>query len=166
MIQPSRDEGAPRKSPPTCYFCNEKGHIATHCPKKEVTTNERRIERRVDVCAIKPATDYLTTETGEKFSFCFDSGSECSLLKENIANKFPGKRQNTVVTLIVNKQEQRRVNLTEITNNWLLAEQQKDPEIKSLITKLQANELDSEIAKTYEKISRTHTRTCEDAGRP
>lgn len=102
VTQPNMDGGAAKKPSPTCYFCNEKGYIATHCPKKwslyiplvcinssqvisnKVTTNEGRIERRVDVCTIKPATDYLAKEKGEKFLFCFDSGSECSLLKESI----------------------------------------------------------------------------------
>lgn len=84
VTQPNMDGGAAKKPSPTYYFCNEKGYIATHCPKKEVTTNEGRIERRVDVCTIKPATDYLATEKGEKFLFCFDSRFECSLLKESI----------------------------------------------------------------------------------
>jgi hypothetical protein len=36
---------------------------------------------------------------GESFSFCFDFGAECSLIRESIASKFSGKRTTDVVVM-------------------------------------------------------------------
>lgn len=47
----------------------------------------------------------------------------------------------------VQKVEQKRVQLTEISDIWLQAEQEKDSEINSILTKLQNDECD--LAKTY-----------------
>jgi len=41
--------------------------------------------------------------------------------------------------------------LTEITDNWLLAEQQRDEETSSIVSKLRNGELPEDIAKTFEK---------------
>ncbi|CAH1639603.1 unnamed protein product [Spodoptera littoralis] len=49
---------------------------------------------------MKSATDYLEIESGEKFSFCFDSGAQCFLVKESLAERFPGKRLHALVTLL------------------------------------------------------------------
>lgn len=48
------------------------------------------------------------------------------------------------------KVNQKKVYLTEISANWLQAEQQKDSELLSTISKLNNNSLDKDIAKTYE----------------
>jgi len=45
---------------------------------------------------------------------------------------------------------EKRINLTEITDNWLLAEQQRDTEITSIISKLRNNELGEDMTRTYE----------------
>lgn len=47
----------------------------------------------------------------------------------------------------VQKVEQKRVQLTEISDIWLQAEQEKDSEINSILTKLQNDKCD--LAKTY-----------------
>lgn len=99
--QDTRDTSVPNKiSPPTCYYCNEPGHIATRCPKKDTKIGSGKVEHRVNACTMKPATDHLAVESGEKFSFCFDSGAQCSLVQESLANRLPGKRHHTLVTLI------------------------------------------------------------------
>ena len=36
---------------------------------------------------------------GESFLFCFDSGAECSLIKESIASKFSDKRTTEIVVM-------------------------------------------------------------------
>jgi len=37
---------------------------------------------------------------------------------------------------VPNKIEEKRIDLTEISENWILVEQQKDPEISEILTKL------------------------------
>ncbi|XP_045508980.1 uncharacterized protein LOC123704628 [Colias croceus] len=62
----SKEGSAPKKTiTPTCFNCGEQGHIATRCPGKEAKSNETRVERRVDICTIKPATDHLSDETDD-----------------------------------------------------------------------------------------------------
>ena len=86
----------------TYYRCGEPGHVAPRCLQKEKIPEhpeESTVQRRVNVCAIKPATESLCN-LGEKFSFCFDSGCECSLIKESVSKRFPGKRCYDPVTLL------------------------------------------------------------------
>lgn len=73
------------------------------CPRAvegNKAAGEAVVERRVDVCTIKPASDQLLTDNGKTYLFCFDSGDECSLIREITAEKFPGRRQHTIVTLL------------------------------------------------------------------
>jgi len=37
---------------------------------------------------------------------------------------------------VPNKIEEKRIDLTKISENWILVEQQKDPEISEILTKL------------------------------
>jgi len=46
--------------------------------------------------------------------------------------------------------EEKRLNLAEISSNWLIAEQRRDPDIAEILTKLKDFSLDKDIAKTYE----------------
>lgn len=88
--------------PITCFRCGELGHIAPRCTQKDMKPDDReqpKIKRNVNICAIKPAADHLFN-LGEKFSFCFDAGSECSLIKETVAQRFPGKINYDLVTLL------------------------------------------------------------------
>lgn len=48
------------------------------------------------------------------------------------------------------KAPEMRVDLTELSDTWLIAEQQRDLEITSLTSKLQNNELNESLASTYE----------------
>jgi len=56
-------------------------------------------EKRVDICTVAPPSGTINTSTGESVPFCFDSGAECSLVKESVADKFCGKRINNIVKL-------------------------------------------------------------------
>jgi len=53
-------------------------------------------------------------------------------------------------TFAPNVLEEKRVNLAEISSNWLIAEQRRDPDIAKIVTKLKDFSLDEDIAKTYE----------------
>ncbi|XP_046629534.1 uncharacterized protein LOC124309914 [Neodiprion virginianus] len=90
------------KSSVTCFKCGEVGHVSTSCKKSsgsgQNTLAQGQMECRVNSCSIQPTFGELL-HSGEKFSFCFDSGVECSLIKESIAKKISGKRQNFVVIL-------------------------------------------------------------------
>lgn len=48
----------------------------------------------------------------------------------------------------------KRVLLPDITDNWLLTEQQKDSETSSIISKIHNNELGESVAKTYKLRSK------------
>lgn len=52
--------------------------------------------RRVDVCEIRGVCGQLQ-QAGESYSFCFDSGAECSLIKQSLAPKFIGVRSHSTV---------------------------------------------------------------------
>lgn len=45
---------------------------------------------------------------------------------------------------------EKRVNLAEISSNWLLAEQRQDSEIVDIVNKLKDYSLPPDVAKTYE----------------
>lgn len=50
----------------------------------------------------------------------------------------------------VDKIIEKRINLTEVTDNWLVSEQQRDPEIINISSKLRNNELPENLNKTFE----------------
>lgn len=89
-----------------CYKCREVGHVSSHCPQlKRSRSGEGAANkegaasaRRVDMCSITVSSGSLL-HRGESFSFCFDSGAECSLIKESVSNKFSGNRFNQLVML-------------------------------------------------------------------
>jgi len=60
---------------------------------------------------------------------------------------------------------ERHINLTETSDNWLLAEQQRDEETSSIISKLRNNELSEDLAKTYELRSGTLYRKIQRNGK-
>jgi hypothetical protein len=84
---------SPEKSRPaasskvSCFKCREEGHIASHCPLLRKTNRDSNNERQVNSCVVESPTGKLS-HLGESFSFCFDSGAECSLIRESIASKF------------------------------------------------------------------------------
>ncbi|CAG9822102.1 unnamed protein product [Phaedon cochleariae] len=80
----------------TCLKCGMPGHTSPNCP----TVNRKTEERKVNICEqeILPM-GHLKLRSGETFPFSFDTGPDCSLLKQNIACKFDGERFNTLTTL-------------------------------------------------------------------
>lgn len=76
-----------------CFKCGQLGHIATSC-----TTSSSQAEKRVDMCAVVDSRGNLY-QMGEPVPYFFNSGAECSLLKENLADKFMGKRINNTVLI-------------------------------------------------------------------
>ena len=81
-----------------CYKCRAEGHIAPDCPLREERRGGHDKERRVHTCVVEASTGKLGHQ-GESFPFCFDSGAECSLIKESVAPKFSGRRTTEIVVM-------------------------------------------------------------------
>lgn len=98
-----------------CFRCGGKGHFASKCHRGlsgngavsggnggatqgPNAAGPSTREHRVNVCSVSSPRGQLANN-GQLFSYCFDSGAECSLIREGIANKFSGKRMNNVVRL-------------------------------------------------------------------
>ncbi|KAH9636262.1 hypothetical protein HF086_009458 [Spodoptera exigua] len=94
----------PHASGITCFHCRAQGHYASSCPRRTERSSagsgssKPANEKRVDLCVLNAPTGTLN-HSGEKFPFYYDSGAECSLIKESIACKFKGKRINKTVTM-------------------------------------------------------------------
>lgn len=96
-----------------CYRCGQSGHIAPSCPNAAGPSNGTTgpagtrgagsrsgpaVERRVESCEVQPITGVMK-QSSESFSFCYDSGAECSLIRESKTYKLSGKRQAAVVNI-------------------------------------------------------------------
>lgn len=55
-----------------------------------------------------------------------------------------------MLTFCLGIRVEKHINLTEISDNWLFAEQQRDEETSSIISKLRNDILAEDLAKTYE----------------
>ncbi|XP_033352005.1 uncharacterized protein LOC117240954, partial [Bombus vosnesenskii] len=60
---------------------------------------------------------------------------------------------------------EKEINLTEISDDWLLAEQRRDPQISEIVDKLQNEGLAEDVANTYELQSGTLHRKIQRKGR-
>ena len=67
----------------SCFKCREEGHIAPNCPLLRKTNRDSDNERQVNSCVVEFPTGKLS-HLGDSFSFYFDSGAECSLIRESI----------------------------------------------------------------------------------
>ena len=81
-----------------CFKCRAEGHIVPDCPLRQERKGGHIKERRVDCRVVEAPTGKLGHQ-GESFPFCFDSGTECSLIKESAASKFSGKRTTDIVVM-------------------------------------------------------------------
>jgi Zinc knuckle. len=101
-----RNQAGPSKFPPSkavstssksrrgvCYICQSTEHYANECPKRSGNGSKRKVE----MCTVNPVG--TLTHNGEQFCFTFDSGAECSLLRDSIRNKFSGPIFETPVFL-------------------------------------------------------------------
>jgi len=91
--------GQQQQSNLTCYTCGEVGHISTHCskPKMDKFKDTHQV-KRVQLCEVDVPKGEMIHH-GETFTTTFDSGAECSLVKQKISAKLVGKRINNTVML-------------------------------------------------------------------
>ncbi|CAK1552550.1 unnamed protein product [Leptosia nina] len=79
-----------------CSFCSKTGHTIDVCYRrlKEVSSNINSISKN------KSVLNTMRIRVGSiKIDTVFDSGAECSVMCESIANKLPGRRQQKVTYL-------------------------------------------------------------------
>lgn len=76
---------------PTCTYCSKVGHTIESCFKrqKDVISNVN--------CLGSPKLNSMSVLIGDlKLNAIFDSGAECSVMRESLAAKLPGKRCHVV----------------------------------------------------------------------
>ncbi|KAH9645446.1 hypothetical protein HF086_008792, partial [Spodoptera exigua] len=76
-----------------CSFCSKSGHTFDTCYRREkhITSNVNSVTRN------KLNLNTMRMRLGDiVINAIFDSGAECSVMRESVANKLPGKRQQSV----------------------------------------------------------------------
>ncbi|CAH2105851.1 unnamed protein product [Euphydryas editha] len=95
-----------------CFRCGESGHIASKCHRGNAgagnSTSAGRAGhssgsgavavQRADVCTVAGVCGELQ-QSGKSYYFCFDSGAECSLVKQTVSRNFIGKRTFAVIRI-------------------------------------------------------------------
>jgi len=98
--QRSGHNGGRDRSTLICFKCGKEGHVATVFPDRQERsmTVKRDYVKDVNLCTVlEPLGTFQ--QFGELFQFRFDSGAECSLIKEAVSLKLSGPRINNVVIL-------------------------------------------------------------------
>lgn len=79
-----------------CFKCGQQGHYAINCPKKSFV--EAPVDKRINLCTSDNPRGYFD-HNGERFSFIFDSGSDCSLIASSLTSRLEGTLSYKTVNL-------------------------------------------------------------------
>lgn len=95
--------------PLVCFKCGKPGHIAVRCLSGgsgasqaggDGSTGAAHAERRVDICVVQSPSGTGLIKVSCKVFLLISVPSTYSLVNENMAAKFSGKRFNEVVSMI------------------------------------------------------------------
>jgi len=119
------------------YLHGRKFVIFTDCNSIKSSRNKVELSPRI----------YRYWEFLQTFEFEIEYREGKSMAHVNFLPRNPVCLKNKSVP---NKIEEKRIDLTEISENWILVEQQKDPEISEILTKLRNDDLPLALDATYE----------------
>lgn len=93
IVAPSLSAQSKQDEIRMCSFCAKAGHTFDTCYKRQ-----RQISSNVNtISKSKPRLNTMHMRVGDvKINTVFDSGAECSVMRESIANKLPGQRRQVV----------------------------------------------------------------------
>lgn len=102
--EPPHSSALPRNPRPSvaCYVCADPGHVASACPmrykkKEDAAGTAASSSKQVNVCS--RAAHGVIQISGIKLPFVFDSGSECSLIKQSYCKFLKGEQFHEQIAL-------------------------------------------------------------------
>ncbi|XP_033176238.1 uncharacterized protein LOC117151557 [Bombus impatiens] len=125
--------------------------VVTDCNSLKASSNKVHLNDRV-----YRWWAYLQTFT---FDIMYREGKRMAHI--DFFSRNPVDLDRSMFSKIVEKE----INLTEVSDDWLLAEQRRDPQISEIVDKLQNEELAEDVANTYELRPGTLHRKIQRKGR-
>lgn len=117
--------------------------VVTDCNSLKASHNKTNLSPRVH--------RYWAFLQAYEFEIVYREGKRMAHVDFLSRNPIPeSSTTDTALTVVNDKVEQRRIDLSTLSENWLLAEQLRDNEIQAIVLKQKENELPADISKTYE----------------
>ncbi|CAB0004015.1 unnamed protein product, partial [Nesidiocoris tenuis] len=158
------------RRPISCFKCGNAGHLAANC---KTNSEIPALERRVDFCHVNPTGQLQHNASGDKkdlsprvhrwwaslqafdFEIVYRKGSSMKHVDFLSRNLVPSIQPVTTPSPLINEESRaggncKRIDLTELPENWLQFEQQRDEEISETLSQMNNGELDEALLQTYE----------------
>lgn len=79
-----------------CHYCHRKGHLEKNCYRRQ--NNEHNTPNKtINFCSSIKRSTINVIIGNQQFNCLFDTGADCSLIREKIAGSIPGKRKQVDV---------------------------------------------------------------------